>query len=174
MKKRAVDELGMDPDFVSNIVGQYNESDAFGCDISHMRYALYENYKTRSLDGEPIAPLMGTFTGYDGGADDYQLGPLTFMLNYPDYCVLYKFSPRSIAETEMELIWFVRGDAEEGNDYQKDRLIGLWDVTTQEDKRIITQNSQGVNSYFYEPGPYSPVFENLCVNFVRWYLQAIS
>jgi len=54
-----------------------------------------------------------------------------------------------------------------------DRLINLWDVTTKEDKYIITQNNAGVNSNFYQPGPYSPVFEQLCINFIRWYLDAL-
>jgi len=33
------------------------------------------------------------------------------MLNYPDHCVLYRFLPRSLTETDMELVWLVRGDA---------------------------------------------------------------
>ena len=64
--------------------------------------------------------LMGKFTGYDGGAGDFQLGPLCFMLNYPDHCVLYRFTPRGITETDMEIVWYVRGDAEEGVDYDKE------------------------------------------------------
>ena len=39
---------------------------------------------------------MGNIKDYDGGAGDYQMGPLTFMLNYPDHCVLYRFLPRSL------------------------------------------------------------------------------
>ncbi len=174
MKKKALEEMGFQPQFVAEVTNQYLNSPVFGCDISHLRYALYEKYKTGSLDGQPLAPLMGDFKGYDGGAGDFQFGPLTFMLNYPDHCVLYRFLPRGLKESEMELVWFVNGDAVEGKDYDTDRLIELWDFTTKEDKFIITQNNQGVNSSFYEPGPYSPVFESLCNNFIRWYLEVIG
>ena len=27
------------------------------------------------------------------------------MLNYPDHCVLYRFLPRSLTETDAELVW---------------------------------------------------------------------
>ena len=73
---------------------------------------------------------MGHFQGYDGGAGDFQLGPLAFMLNYPDYCVLYRFTPRGMDRTDMELVWFVHGDAQEGRDYERDALNWLWDRTT--------------------------------------------
>ena len=117
---------------------------------------------------------MGKFTGYDGGAGDFQLGPLAFMLNYPDHCVLYRFTPRSITDSDMELVWFVRGDAEEGKDYDKDELIWLWHHTTQEDEYIIMRNSAGVNSRFFEPGPYNPGFEYSSLDFVNWYLDILA
>ncbi|HIE89830.1 MAG TPA: hypothetical protein EYG52_16100 [Pseudomonadales bacterium] len=63
---------------------------------------------------------MGRFEGYDGGAGDFQFGPLSFMLNYPDHCLLYRFIPRGPALTDMEVAWFVRGDALEGADYELD------------------------------------------------------
>ena len=73
----------------------------------------------------------------------------------------------------MELVWFVRGDAEEGVDYDRERLTWLWHETSLEDLKIITQNSEGVNSHFFEPGPYHPEYEALCMEFVSWYLQAL-
>ena len=138
MRKRSVEELGFDPSFVEPVKGQYLKAPAFGCDISHMRYALYDKYKTGSLDGKPLAPLMGDFRDYDGGVGDFQLGPLTFMLNYPDHCVLYRFLPRDLTTTDIELVWFVDGQAQEGRDYDPSRLIELWDVTTGEDKFMYT------------------------------------
>jgi Rieske 2Fe-2S family protein len=93
--------------------GYYNDSASFGACSYHSRYALYEGFKSGSKDGKPVAPLMGHMKGYDGGAGDFQMGPLTFMLNYPDHCVLYRFIPRSLTETDMELVWYVNGDAEE-------------------------------------------------------------
>ena len=117
---------------------------------------------------------MGEFKGYDGGAGDFQLGPLAFMLNYPDHCVLYRFTPRGIGSTDMELVWFVRGDAQEGRDYDRDAVVWLWDRTSREDQYIITRNSEGVHSRFFEPGPYHPEHESMCIEFVDWYLSALE
>jgi Rieske 2Fe-2S family protein len=152
----------------------YCSSKDFGADVYHSRYALYDGYLSGSEDGQPVAPLMGKFTGFDGGAGDFQFGPLCFMLNYPDHCVLYRFTPRAVAETDMEVVWFVRGDAQEGVDYQRDAVTWLWHRTSLEDEYIISRNSAGVNSHFFEPGPYHPGYERLCQEFVRWYLEALS
>ena len=154
--------------------GYYNDSSAFGACSYHSRYALYEGFKTGSKEGDPVAPLMGHMKGYDGGAGDFQMGPLTFMLNYPDHCVLYRFIPRSIAETDMKLVWYVNGDAVEGVDYDKEELTWLWHETSLEDEFIIMRNSAGVNSHFFEPGPYHPEHESTCIEFITWYLKALA
>ena len=152
----------------------YGSAWDFGCCAHTRRYALYDGFKTGSRDGQPLAPLMGDFKGYDGGAGDFQLGPLAFMLNYPDHCVLYRFIPRGMDRTDMDVVWFVRGDAQEGRDYDLDALTWLWDRTTREDQFIIMRNSEGVRSRFFEPGPYHPEQERLCIEFVDWYLEAME
>ncbi len=152
----------------------YQEAEGFGSCVSTQRYGLYEGYQTGSEDGRPVAPLMGRIKAYDGGAGDYQMGPLSFMLNYPDHCVLYRFLPRSMTATEMELVWFVNGDAVEGVDYELDKLTWLWHHTTLEDEYIIRRNSAGVNSRFFEPGPYHPDYEATLQSFVHWYLETLG
>lgn len=154
--------------------GYYNDSADFGACSYHSRYALYEGFQSGSKEGKPVAPLMGNIKGYDGGAGDFQMGPLTFMLNYPDHCVLYRFIPRSITETDMELVWYVNGDAQEGVDYDKEDLTWLWHFTSLEDEFIIMRNSAGVNSHFFQPGPYHPEHESTCMEFISWYLKALS
>ena len=151
----------------------YDQASGFGACSYHSRYALYDGYKTGSEDGKSVAPLMGKMQGYDGGAGDFQMGPLTFMLNYPDHCVLYRFIARGITKTDMELVWFVNGNAIEGEDYEKERLTWLWHQTSVEDEKIITQNSEGVNSHFFTPGPYHPEHEETCMKFIKWYLNAL-
>ena len=152
----------------------YGSAAHFGNCASTTRYALYDGYLTGSEDGQPVAPLMGDFKGYDGGAGDFQMGPLAFMLNYPDHCVLYRFTPRGINDTDMEIVWFVRGDAQEGKDYDRESVTWLWHHTTLDDEYIITRNSAGVNSRFFVPGPYNPEYEQLSLDFVNWYLAALA
>jgi Rieske 2Fe-2S family protein len=152
----------------------FADAEAFGCCVSGWRYGLFDGYLTGSQDGQPVAPLMGDIQGYDGGAGDFQLGPLTYMLNYPDHCVLYRFLPRGLTATDMEVVWFVRGDAVEGVDYDRDKLTWLWHHTTLEDEYIIMRNSEGVNSRFFEPGPYHPEYERTLQSFVHWYLHTLA
>lgn len=152
----------------------FADADDFGCCASHSRYGLFDGYQTGSEDGEPVAPLMGHMQGYDGGAGDFQMGPLTSMLNYPDHCVLYRFIPRGLNATDMQVVWFVNGDAVDGVDYDKQKLIWLWHNTTLEDEYIISRNSAGVNSQFFEPGPLHPEFEAAVMSFHSWYLDALS
>jgi Rieske 2Fe-2S family protein len=66
----------------------------------------------------------------------------------------------------------VRGDAEEGRDYDRAGLTWLWDVTTHADKDIIERNQQGVNSRYYVPGPLS-LMENFTWKFISWYLATM-
>ena len=152
----------------------FADADGFGSCAAHSRYGLFEGYQTGSEAGEPVAPLMGHMQGYDGGAGDFQMGPLTSMLNYPDHCVLYRFIPRGLNATDMQVVWFVNGDAVEGVDYDKQKLIWLWHNTTLEDEYIIGRNSAGVNSQFFEPGPLHPEFEAAVMSFHSWYLDALS
>ena len=152
----------------------YLDAPSFGACAHAMRYGLFDGYVTGTQDGRPAAPLMGDIQDYDGGVGDFQMGPLSFMLNYPDHCVLYRFLPRSLTETDMELVWLVRGDAVEGTDYDLDRLTWLWHHTTLEDEYIITRNAAGVNSRFFEPGPYHPEFEFTLTQFIHWYLHTLE
>ena len=119
-----------------------------------MRSDLAEGWVTGSADGGPVAPLMGR-ARYDGASVFAELGLLSAFLAYPDYGVLYRFVPRSVLETGMEVIWLVDGGAEEGRDYDPGRLTWLWDVTSVADKRIIERNQAGVKSRAFTPGPFS-------------------
>lgn len=152
----------------------YLDAAGFGACAYTSRYGLFDGYLTGSEDGQPVAPLMGSIKNYDGGAGDFQMGPLSFMLNYPDHCVLYRFIPRGLTSTEMEVVWFVNGDAQEGVDYDRDKVTWLWHNTTLEDEFIIGRNSEGVNSRFFEPGPYHPEFEATLQQFINWYLDTMS
>jgi len=150
----------------------YLDAPGFGADFGYDRYPLIRDHQTGSEDGRPVAPLLGSLRDYDGGATDLQVGPVLFGLMYCDYVVLYRFSPLSVDRADCDITWLVRGDAEEGKDYDRDRLTWLWDVTTHADKAIIERNQQGVNSRYYVPGPLSTM-ENYTWKFLSWYLHTL-
>jgi Rieske 2Fe-2S family protein len=151
----------------------YRSARCFGADSGYDRYPLIGGHLTGSRDGKPVAPLLGSIRDYDGGATDFQIGPITYALAYCDHVVIYRFTPLSAAQTECDITWLVNGDAEEGKDYDVNELTWLWDVTTIADQHIIERNQAGVNSRFYEPGPYS-LMEDFTARFVDWYLETIK
>ena len=141
--------------------------------FAYSRTALFEKYKTGSKDGSPVAPLLGEFTDYDHGASDFNFGPFSFMLAYSDHVVAYVFTPIDHNNSRCEIYWMVRGDAVEGKDYDVDELTWLWDITTISDKEIIVNNSKGVHSKYYEPGPFSAM-EKEERSYIEWILRELK
>ncbi len=139
----------------------------------YSRTALFNKYKTGSRDGEPVAPLLGKLTDYDGGASDFNFGGFSFLLAYSDHVVAYVFTPTGHRSSKCEIYWLVRGDAVEGTDYDVDELTWLWDITTISDKEIIVNNSKGVHSRYYEPGPFSGM-EKEESNYIDWILEELQ
>jgi phenylpropionate dioxygenase-like ring-hydroxylating dioxygenase large terminal subunit len=78
-----------------------------------------------------------------------------------------------VDRTDMEVIWLVHGDAVEGEDFDLERLTWLWKTTSAQDKKIVEMNQAGVDSRYFEPGPYSNQ-ESHALRFVDWYLQELS
>ncbi len=155
-------------------VDQYGCAAKRGCEsVSVFRSALYDGVASATADSRPIARLMGDFTGYDGNSTYFDIGPLSDFLAYADHGVIYRFVPRAAQHTEMEVIWLVHEDAVEGKDYDVDRLTWLWSVTSVEDKKIVELNQEGVNSRFFDPGPYS-LQEPYARRFVDWYLRELA
>ena len=138
------------------------------------RSALFDGYQTGSRDGKPVAPLMGEFKGrgYDGGFSFIDFGPTSNFVAYPDYGLIYRTIPLSVDKTAFELTWLVDESAVEGKDYDVDTLIWMWDYTSQEDKKIIELNQQGVNSAFFQPGPYTSMEED-AQRYIEWYIAAM-
>ncbi len=154
--------------------------DRYGCaagegqeSISIFRSALHEGQLSATDDGQPLGRLMGSFAASDGNSTYFDIGPISDFLAYPDHGVIYRFIPRAVDRTEMEVLWLVDEAAVEGQDYDVARLTWLWKTTSVEDKKIVEMNQAGVNSRFFVPGPYSTQ-EPYAERFVAWYLQELA
>ena len=136
--------------------------------------AMVDGYHTGSRDGKPVAPLLGQFKGkeFDDGFTFIDVGPTSNFISYPDYGLVYRSIPHTADSTAFELIWLVDGDAVEGKDYDVENLIWMWDYTSIEDKKIIEMNQAGVNSAYYEPGPYTPM-EADTDQYIQTYISAM-
>jgi Rieske 2Fe-2S family protein len=154
--------------------------DQYGCaakpgteSVSVFRSVLSDGVASATADDKPIARLMGDFSEHDGNSTYFDIGPLSDFLAYADHGLIYRFVPRAVQHTEMEVIWLVHADAVEGKDYDVGRLTWLWATTSLEDKKIVELNQAGVNSRLFEPGPYS-LQEPYALRFVDWYLQELA
>jgi len=136
------------------------------------RTGIKEGWLSETGDGTPAAPLMGKFNDWDGGYTGISLNPLSTLLMTNDFATAFRFSPIDATHTDVEIIWMVRADSEEGKDYDKEKMIWLWDVTTIADKRIIEDNHAGVTSRRYQPGPYSD-HERGTQALIHWYLNRL-
>jgi phenylpropionate dioxygenase-like ring-hydroxylating dioxygenase large terminal subunit len=146
---------------------------AGGESVSVFRSALHDGHLSATADGRPLGRLMGSFSASDGNSTYFDIGPLSDFLAYPDHGVIYRFIPRAVDRTEMELLWLVDAEAVAGEDYEVDQLTWLWKHTSIEDKKIVEVNQAGVNSRFFEPGPYSTQ-ESYADRFVTWYLRELA
>ena len=166
-------DAAMGPQVIMSEYNAYFDQAAPGTEgFQYGRNPLLPGCQSGSKSGTPLAPLLGEITDYTGGASELMLGPFMYFLIYDDHMVGYRFRPVSIDQCICDVYWFVDGAAQQGRDYDLETLTWLWDVTTQADKTIISNNQAGVNSRFYEPGPLSEM-EHFLQSFLRWYLASM-
>jgi len=137
------------------------------------RHPIRTGAVTESADGAPVSRLMGQFKEYDGGQSGSVFNLFSYFLANNDHFVLIRFTPRDAINTDVEFMWFVAPDAQEGIDYEVEKLTQVWDVTTMEDKTITEDNQAGVLDGAYEPGPFS-LLEGRLAMIKRWYLEHLE
>ena len=153
------------------------ESDMTGKFWRVTRAPLMEGWQTQSLDGKPIAPLIGTFRDRDtwsGGTLRATVFPNFWQHASDDHAVATRITPLSATSTQVDVSWFVHADAIEGRDYTLDRLLPFWQRTSEQDWVICQANQSGVTSPAYVPGPYSKTRETNVQQFVDWYLASLD
>jgi Rieske 2Fe-2S family protein len=131
-------------------------------------------FVTESLDGAPIAPPMGSYGRHDVGTLRVRVLPGFWCHASADHAVTTRVLPAGPLETMVEVTWLVDATAEEGFDYELDRLLPFWRLTSEQDWELCERNQRGVLSSGYRPGPYSPSREGNVIAFVDWYLDAAT
>lgn len=99
------------------------------------------------------------------------------MFHYPstwnhvmaDHATTFRMLPLSPTETQLTTKWLVHKDAQEGVDYDVERLTEVWRATNDEDRRVCQENQRGVNSPVYDPALYSAIHEAGTLQFIDWY-----
>ncbi len=134
------------------------------------RTPLAPGFLTESIDGRPVAPLMGDYTSHDVGTLRVRSVPNLWCHASADHAVLTRLAPRSPETTQVTVQWLVDRDAREGVDYELARLLPFWQLTSEQDWELCERNQAGVRSPAYTPGPYSHAREYNVAAFTDWYL----
>jgi Rieske 2Fe-2S family protein len=140
-------------------------------------------FVTASVDGKPVAPLLPGLkerTHNNAGGMNYRKGVGTGMslagvMVLEDYAFSYRFTPRGVRSTDVEMLFFVHPDAKEGKDYNVDHVIGLWYNTLREDRWVAENNHTGLLSSRYAMNGGQPYMltEGGPAGFVRWYMRDV-
>ena len=100
--------------------------------------------------------------------------PTTWNHFLPDHSITFRVTPIGPQQTEVQTTWLVHKDAVEGKDYDLKELTEVWIATNDEDRRVVEDNQQGINSPAYTPGPYSTIQESGVIQFVDWYCATMA
>jgi len=138
------------------------------------RTPLVDGFVTESLDGKQVAPLMGDYTDPDVGTVRVRMLPNFWNHSSCDHSVAVRLTPNGLYQTQIRMIWLVDEKAEEGTDYDLDKLLPFWLWTAEQDWQICTNQQRGVNNHAYNPGPLSTYKEYNLDRFLRWYLQQVT
>ncbi len=138
------------------------------------RTPLVDGYITESMDGEQVAPLMGDYQ--EPFPDTLRIRTLPNFWNHSscDHGVSTRLLPLAPQLTNVRVWWLVDASAVEGQDYQLEKLMPFWQLTSEQDWEICERQQRGINSSAYSPGPYSTYKEYNVDGFVRWYMKSIG
>lgn len=141
------------------------------------RAPLMDGWHTQSLDGAPVAPLMGTMrqrNEWSRGTLRTTVFPNFWQHASDDHAVATRITPINATSCDVDVKWFVHANAVEGRDYDLERLLPFWQRTSEQDWALCAGQQVGVSSPGYVPGPYSRTREANVAHFTQWYLSSLA
>jgi Rieske 2Fe-2S family protein len=138
------------------------------------RTPLVPGWVSESLDGQPVAPVMGQYPIRDVGTLRMRTMPNFWNHSSSDHSVSTRLAPAGPQRTLVEVTWLVDAEAVEGKDYALDRLLPFWELTSEQDWDLCERNQAGVSSSAFTPGPYSTKREYNVIRYIDWYLSRIA
>jgi Rieske 2Fe-2S family protein len=135
------------------------------------RTPLRKGFVNETIDGKPVAPLMGKFKERDMGVLRIHTLPNFWLHGSSDYACSTRLTPVSPNLTKAQVIWLVSKDAVEGKDYDLEKILHLWKKTSEQDWILCERNHQGVQSSAYSSGPLSYKKEAALEKYNSWYIN---
>jgi Rieske 2Fe-2S family protein len=139
------------------------------------RTPLKEGWVTESIDGKPVSlKLMGDFAEPEMGSCRVHTLPNFWIHASSDHAVATRLTPAGPALTKAQVYWIVHKDAVEGKDYQVEKMLPFWKLTSEQDWKLCEENQIGITSSKYRPGPFSPLKEAGLEKYIQWYLNKLQ
>ena len=139
------------------------------------RMPLLDGAESYTLNGKiAVQKRLGRVPFLDAGTLLQFHYPTTWNHFLSDHSITFRVTPISATETEVQTTWLVNKDAVEGVDYDLENLKTVWEHTNDEDRQVVEDNQQGINSPAYVPGPYSETHEDGVLQFVDWYCTTLG
>ena len=138
------------------------------------RTPLVPGWVSESMDGQPVAPVMGDYPIRDVGTLRMRTMPNFWNHSSSDHSVSTRLAPAGPQKTRVQVSWLVDADAVEGKDYELATLLPFWELTSEQDWDLCENNQAGVNSSAFTPGPYSTKREYNVIRYTDWYLHQIA
>ena len=110
------------------------------CWWSINRTPLSPGWVTESMDGRPVAPLMGDYPSHDVGTLRMRTMPNFWNHASSDHAVTTRLAPAGPGTTLTQVQWLVHQDAVEGKDYELDTLMPFWGLTSEQDWELCARN----------------------------------
>lgn len=141
---------------------------------SATRTVLAPGFVTESLDGAPVAPLMGDYPSPDVGVLRLRALPNFWGHCSCDHAAITRLLPAGQRKTQARVYWLVNQTARPGSDYDLDRVLPVWQRTSEQDWQLCEMTQRGIDSSAYQPGPLSQHRERNVEAFFEWYLTRLG
>jgi Rieske 2Fe-2S family protein len=116
--------------------------------------------------------LLGELREARLGSLHYHTQPNAWFHFLSDHALTFATLPLERGRTLVRSTWLVHADAEEGRDYDVDKLTRVWNATNAQDAAFIEETQRGVSSPAYVPGPLAAK-EYLVQLFHTWYEERL-
>jgi Rieske 2Fe-2S family protein len=118
----------------------------------------------RRLLGELREPRLGTL--------HYHTQPNAWFHFLSDHILTFATLPLERGRTLVRSTWLVNAEAQEGVDYDVEKLTSVWNATNAQDAAFVAEVQRGVSSPAYLPGPIAPS-EYMVQLFHNWYAEQL-
>jgi Rieske 2Fe-2S family protein len=119
---------------------------------------------SRRLLGDLKEPRLGTL--------HFHTQPNAWYHFLSDHALTFATLPLGRGRTLVRSTWLVHADAQEGRDYDLEKLTSVWNATNAQDAAFVEETQRGASSPAYEPGPIA-ASEYMVKLFHVWYEERL-